>query len=367
MQSVEVSETKRMALEELLFTDFVCCGEKLFFVGNHINSLFSVDLDTKQVEFVQDRLKIVKHESAGTMRALKSGFATINLAGDVLSFYTKEGTLKEQEKIECHMHDWDNIATMENYENNIYIFPRRKKHVLKYDIVKKKIIYMDSFFEDIMEQESAGERLLICATRNNSVVYLFTKSNQMVAFDLNTEAYEIYDVPKEIRDSKSVTCYEDEIYILLKDNKVYSWKVEDKEINCIWDAEAYKHDEWYFEEMYICKEKIILLPGTGEDIVICDRETANTTVYADYPEDFKSIFPGTCSKYVNPHMVSGNKVYALLTNYMLAIDGKGKITWIKLIPPLLKDKYLYCAKHGIAISEGKIEDFLILCSLHGNQ
>lgn len=359
----KINNSKRVDIEELMFSEFIYCKNKIFFIGNVDNVLYEMDMDTKQVKYVHDKHD-VRHETVAVMCGFAGGFAAVNPQGTVLTIYNDSGRQIKKEKIDCQSDFFYNIVAMSCHKENLYFFPKARKFILKYNVENGKTVKLHNLFESVLQGKTENEELIKCATKQDDIVWLITSDGYLVSFDMETDRYVTYALPIDAMACRCMQWNGENLYFLLNSNKIYSWKKNAKKAECIWDAGEYLNKEGYFNFLQVCSNTIVLLPCFGDDVVLVDKISGEAHRYNGYPEDFKYICNSKQSKYGMGHEIFGSNIHPLRENYLMSIDAEAGIGWIKPTSPLLQEKYRYYTQRRMAFTESKTEDLLLLCNIN---
>lgn len=242
--------------------------------------------------------------------------------------------------------NWGCFSGVYLFDQVIYLFPRSTGIIYCFDIISKK-------FAQISNDK---EYHVMNSFRVQNRVYLY--GEQIICFDMcNNSIVEVY-------------CFEEDsifwmdqyqnTFFSLKDNRISIWDCYDNSESVLYKKEGLVDE---FQSFVPTKNKIFLLPGHSENILILDRKSGCLSTVS-YPDDLYYIEKGWAKYY--GYMKDGKYIWCAnrVSNYLLCIDKEMEyIKWIKLKSPNLKEEVPYLRlldKSFFSESEISIEQFLYI-------
>jgi len=244
-----------------------------------------------------------------------------------------------ERKIDVTIDEYGNYAAITSFNNNAFIFTRKKRKVYIYDPINNQLKCND------LNQE------MLLGVNIDEITWLITSDGKhFVKYDMKKEVYDVVDIDIAITNISHLTTDGIYIYILQVDGSIWRFSTSTYEISSIYKSESNK----CVGRLIILKDKYIELPSIGEDIYII--EPTGTVVYQSYPDDFKYIGNSAWSKYTDSFIYNNTMYFANRSgNYILKIDVKdGEIGWIKPKLPSHEDYVKAVMKNNYFIYEGKI-------------
>ncbi len=238
--------------------------------------------------------------------------------------------------IGCHGKDWDNYVAFVQYEGYLYIIPRYINELVKVDIksgqVKRdKKLHLDrNVYEINIEQKDFDYFRYGFQYRN--VLCLFQRqSNLVLTYDMEQGVWKEYKLSIEINDCVHAVQYNEKIYILSSEGRIYQWGMTDESVKLIVDCSGKSIKNNVFARIAITEKRLFLLPAFGESIFWIDLDTKQVEKYSSYPSDFHYCGQREWCKYYG-YCEDDNFYYFAMRsmNFILSLNKRnGREQWIK--------------------------------------
>ena len=248
-------------------------------------------------------------------------------------------------EMRCDGKQWDNCAAITKYKNKIYIFPKYKEGVIKIDLrsgktEKDKEIYSEIYSCGMGGKCKKEDKYFECGYQDGDIIWLFQESgNFVIAYDLRNDSWKKYEFSMEINHCIHVVMYNDVMYILSSEGRIFSWDAPGGAIEKIFDCSDEGENKDVYSRIAVTDKNIFLLPAFGQDILKINIEKHKAEKYSSYPEEFCYYMPEIRSKYFG--YCENDRFYYFLmrsANYILRIDKQnGEEKWIKPQIPLASE------------------------------
>ena len=352
-------QRERVSYEDCIFAAGVIADQILYFFGEKENALIEVDINTGKMKY-SDRFNESNWaiERTDFLQEWNKKLYRIPYGGRFIEEFSL--TNGKYEKIiigEGYGRDWDIFADVEMKDGFLYLFPKWEKEML-YMNTKSHKVEKWRLFSDTETSQLAGDFSCFSnALRWGDTVWLFETENGWTAiFDLNKNEWTTRVIPGRMPDCVAVCREKHNFYFLSCEGQIYSWDLDTDQYALVWEGEKEFEMKYYFGEMFSVSQKLILLPGLGDDIVIFDCEGGNWKRYNNYPHDL--VYKDAIAKYSHRFFEDDNYYYHPMwsSNYLIMIDKKtGSIRWKKMTMPLKRERMFFLQsqieKHRLTLND----------------
>ena len=337
--------------KRILFNSCVQVKNTLYAFTSFAHFIVKFDLKTKKLELVKG-LKNYKPFITQDIKNDEESIYALELNGKRMSQYHISSHECFYFNIDCDKKGWGNYAAFAKRGNYIYIFPKYTNALVRIDmqenaVYKETQLYTESKYagEAFQKDEDA---CFVCGCQCMDTVWLFQDwSNTLVAYDLSTSTWQKYEIPMKVRNCVHIIHYNDVLYILSSEGRVYTWNINDCSMELITDCTSEEEEKNKFSRIAVTDKMIVMLPGSGKDIVCISPDTKCTWIYRDYPKQFHYCAPDFWSKYCG-FCENEEKYYFAMrsANYILCIDKRNSVLqWIKPIPFPNEEEFLMFTKY----------------------
>lgn len=332
-QSLEVQRLER----ESLFPTCALVQGKLFSVTSFKRNPILGDLHTGKITLLRDLVNYDSTFAVDNMVCLGDNVFVLELNGKRLMKYNVIEKKCTYININCDKKGWGNFATIGCEGKSLYIFPIYTDGLIKVDlktskVKKEKALY--SRMQDYKINRKAQEEFTYFwrGCQFGNIVWLFPrKGNLVIAYDMETDTWQEYELSIAIENCEHVIEYTDKLYILSSKGKIYRWGMKDELVEEIADCSNSETDSTTFSRIAVTNKRIFLFPALGKDIFFIDLNTGKINKYSDYPADFRYCGPEGWSKYYGYCEDEEYYYFAMRsTNYILTLNKReGKVEWLK--------------------------------------
>lgn len=336
---------EHLSYYDYIFSAATILENRIYFFSEKENALMEIDINNWKMKYVE---KFIKYnfnidERTDLLRNVGKVIFRLPLKGEYVEVFSIDDGLYQKIKIKQYNKDWDNFIAFEVTEKFIYIFPKWEKEILKINLLSHKVdvIPLESIHDD--ENNCLKFTNFSASYRENNLLWLFEEENFRVCiYNMDKDLFYYRNIPLKIA---SCTCFckvDKNIYFLTINEGIYVWNTVTDESFLLWKGESYRNVKYYFTQIVVVLDKIIVLPGYGNDIVIIDCKSGFELHYNNYPKDF-CYLDIKWGKYLNCFEDERYYYYPMrLSAYLMAIDKEtGEIIWNKVITPLSIERVHY--------------------------
>ena len=339
-------------MRNLLFTNCTKKDSELFFLTTFMGRGFlaKMNVDSGKTEYCDIMEGFVLEKTSAVMDIFQGKIYALDSYGNNLVVFDLIRNQCKYIPLKCNYQKGNNFAAFEKYGKSYYIFPRYGNKIIILDIDKNRITEMQRSFGD-------GKKIQCICRAGNDMWILPENADQIYCYSISENKEKVYKLGRIIQNCVHSVFNESSLYILNMYGVIYRWDIERTELYEITALET-KHDEnESMSRILYAGNRLITLPGYGNYIRLFDILTEKTSVYCDYPKDFK--YQSTWLKYYG--YCEDEKFYyfaAASANYLLKIEKmSGGLTWIKVDKDSLREKTLeLLAQAGVNMfSEGGLD------------
>ncbi len=313
-----------------VFAGCVLVNQEIYFCLSGYNMLLKYDLCKGTVNTVAKLWeKEEKISSIAMMESDGENIYMLEMTGERVLRYSLVTHQCEKVIIACNQDRYNNFAAITKYGKSVYIFPRLESYIVKIENGKNVVRMAQALYHDLNQMNYEAPYFSYGIQRKNEMWLVGEQGRIIVCYQLNSDQYTIYDCPKIEEGCIHAIFFEESIYILSVTGKVYKWQKEQQEITQIIDLKA---DVGQYARLVVLKNKIVILPQTGEDILIYNLHEKSVSTYEQYPDDFKYQILEGGTKY-SDYCENDQYVYFAMqsANYLLMINKQTeKIEWKKM-------------------------------------
>lgn len=336
----------------------------LWFFNDQQNVLMKLNLQNWGIEVVYGLKGYEPSVDSATDRLIldENTIYKLEIAGKRILVCNLEDKACRYVEIGCYYQDWGNFAGFAKYEDYIYIFPRFLRDITKvstsnWEVFKVKQPYLYDY--DIGNEEE----VFFCSVQRDHDMWLFSRSKRIVIqYDMRDDSICLKYLPEEIQFCIDVVTEKNDFYILDTNNVVFKWNVESNSVDLQWENSNLYQLDMKFGKLLVTKNKFVVMPSLGADILIIDRKTKEMIVNKAYPCDFQYLASPKWTKYIS-YCEDCEYFYFPMrsANYILTINKEtGSLAWHK---PHFLDKEKYAAyldyeQKVIIEKKWEIEEFL---------
>lgn len=344
---------RRLSYKDYLFSSGVIIDHIIYFFTEKENFLMEVNMNDWKIKYLNKFIDSEYFPKGRTdlIRTIGNRIFKLVLSGKYVEEFSLEDGKYERVEIGDYNRKWNNYVAFEVNKHFLYVFPRWERKIIKIDVDNYEV----EKIEIPRKQKKDGlEEKFECfsmAYKEKSIIWLFEKgTGYIIKYDMDKNTFYRLTLPNEVNNCVDMCRVDREIYFLTYNNEIYIWNADNGKYHLLWRVKQYYKKDNYFAEMVIIKQKIILLPGFGEDIIIIDCSNNTYQIYDKYPKDFVYM-DIKWAKYINRFEDKKNYYYPMrLSNYMAVIDkNDGNIDWIQMIMPLENERMnVYFRGHLVA-------------------
>lgn len=313
-------------LEPLSFRDCIYSKNSLYFFSSEDSFPMKKNLVTGEIKVLPLHFEGNWKEGDLDLEiSIGRNLYALEREGEYLIKYDLDTYDVSHYEIDCSYRLDGNFAYLGALNDSIFIFTREAGKLVVFDTCKK--------IEKSVMYPSERNDIYICGCRMENRFFIFPQNgNRVLEYDVCENIWRVHRIQENLKKCMHVTINEDKIYILLADGTVFEWNVKREEWRRVeYDLQIYS-DQNAASRICCIKDQIIILPSTGEDIIMFGLNDRKVHVYHDYPKDFMydekkknwNKYYGYCE--TQEYYYFANRV----SNYMLAIDKeKMKLDWIK--------------------------------------
>lgn len=317
-------------MKRYLFTNCTIVQGELFLIGAFGGLLARVNLENGNMSNCEMHKSFVYEKNVVLIDYMES-YQDYIYALDSNGLNLAVIGLKNREcryiPLNCAFRSFINFVAFERFGTDYYIFPKYENRLLIYHTSNGELEEITDYLKDVNEMQ--------CACRVEEDVWILPKEADVIfCYEIATGKKKVYRLNKVLQDCIHSVFHKGYIYILNTFGVVYRWNIEKKELLEIADLKMNQNENESLSRVIHAGNKLIFLPGYGNEIKILDEYTGKIEVYQDYPEDFS--YQSTWLKYYG-YCEDENEYYfaACSGNYMLKIDKRsGKFVWMK---PIIDD------------------------------
>ena len=277
--------------------------------------------------------------------------------------------------IGCHKQAWGNYTTFAQWKGQLYIFPKYKDVIVKFEINTKKIKKIHSLYSklglDKLKLNLLKDDGFFCyGFQDRNIIWLFLKqSNLVIAYDLEQGTWKKYELSEKINNCIHAVQYGGYIYILSSEGKIYCWDATNGLIKLLVDCSDRADEDDVFSRIAVTDRNIFLFPALGEDLFCIDLEEKHIEKYMAYPRDFKYCVPDEWSKYYGYCEDENFYYFAMRSIKFIACVNKkiGSMKWIRTKFPVTEkwtEYYIKYSKNMINEKECSIDDAINYLSIN---
>ncbi|MCI5877861.1 MAG: hypothetical protein MRZ93_05540 [Lachnospiraceae bacterium] len=313
-----------------VFSGCTLSGQEMYFCMAGHEVLLKYDLNQGTTSVVAKiEMEEKKLDSIVMMQSDAEYIYMLEMNGERLVRYSLTTWQYDTIRLSCNQDRYNNFAAMGKYEHDIFIFPRCADYIVKIEDGQKAVRVGEKLYKELNEMQYNAPFFSYGVQKGNDMWLVREKGQILVRYQMDSDQYTIYDCPQLTGACIQIFAYEDRIYILSTAGKVYEWDMEEKKIEELLDLKA---REGQYARLVVLKDKIIILPQSGEDIWLFDLTDKSLSKYDSYPADFKYQIPGDGTKYSNYCENDEGYYFAQQSaNYILCINKQTEsIEWKKL-------------------------------------
>ena len=338
----------------------------IFFFNEQQNVLMKLNPQDWNVEIICDLRGYDPDNDSATGHLImdENTIYKLELAGKRVLACNLENKLCKYVEIGCHYQDWGNFAGFAKYKDNLYIFPRFLRDITKVSTISWKVLKVEQSYlynQDISETEE----VFFCSVQREHDMWLFSRSKRIVIqYDMRDDSAHLKFLPEEIQFCIDVVVEDDDFYILDTNNSVFKWNVEKNSADLQWKNLYSSQMKMEFGKLIVMKNRFIIMPSLGSNILIINRENNEMMINEIYPDDFQYVAPENWAKYINFCEDDKHFYFPMRSaNYILTIDKEeGMLSWHKPHFSNLTDYYLCLKKYSKKVmieNDLKLEDFFM--------
>lgn len=316
-----------------LFSACALLEEGLFSFTNFKGIPMILDIKTGDVKLLEDLENYDPSFAVDCLLKCKNDIFALELNGRRMMKYNVIDKACTYFEINCGEHGWGNYILFINYGRVIYIFPKYREELIKFNIETEKIqrstnLYLKKKNDQLGTPEEDRMRFS-CGCQMGKIAWFFPLNGDLaVAYDMEFDKWQEYKLSAKLDSCISVAPYKSKLYILNSKGTVYSWDVKDKLLtNCV----SIEGKIFEFSKVVVTDKRNFLLPSLGKDIIYIDLDTGQKNKYISYPEEFCYCGLDGWSKYYGYCEDEKHYYFAMRSmNYLLIVNKQdGEIKWIK--------------------------------------
>lgn len=344
---MDVKLKKQEYMEKsILFSTCALVKGKIYAITNIDNIPLVMDLKSEEISINDHLHGYNKSFTADEMICDGKDIYIFSLDGKSIMHFDAEGSSCQYYEIDCGEQAWGNYTAIAKYREFLYIFPKYKNAVIRFDTKTKAVKKESKLFNKMAENVKADGKnpFFVCGCQSeNKVWFLHSLGNLIVAYDMEQDRWEEYALPLRIMDCVYVVKYNNILYILSSEGRIYCWSVTEKFIWLLAECSNEVNKVWEFGRIVVTDEKIIVLPALGTDIVLFSLDGMQMDIYHDFPKDFQYCGPSNWSKYYGYCEDEVHYYFGLrcMTHIMCIEKQHGEIKWIKPKLPAFADYMKY--------------------------
>ena len=352
-----------------LFSTCVLVDDDIYAFTNFKRLPIKCNLKTKEMILSEDLDGYDAQFTADEMLRVGNNIYVLELNGNRVMQYDIEQRKCNYYKIGCHKEAWGNYVAFAQWKGKLYIFPKYKGEVIKFETESGKVKKISNLFSTIgvdkLSLNSQNDNLFFCyGFQDGSIVWLFGRqSNLVFAYHLETDIWRKYELSEKINDCVHAVQYSGCIYILSSEGKVYSWDRINNSIKMLADCSDGLAEYNKFARITVTDKNFFLFPGFGKDIFYVDLKNRHMEKYRAYPSDFRYYEPDGWGKYYGYCENENSYYFAMRSMNFIACVNKraGTLTWVRIILPETekwRKKYIEHNKNMIDEKECNVKDVL---------
>lgn len=345
--------------KEIFTTEGTIFNNYIYFVANYIliGAIMRIDMRTWEVSYVNDIANYYpdKVSIVGMMVREADTVYCLRLDGEMITVFDLSNNVCDYIDTGFKGENWGNFVAFKKYGKFLYLFAAKDSFVIKINIETKEL---EKIYFDKNSGSDEHKNFYSAACVIEETVWLFSESkNEAVVYNMVNDQWNIYSIPIEASGCCFAVYYENSIFLLDTANRVFQWKPEEQQLIKLWENELYYGRKYYFGNIVVTPQNIILLPRLGDEILIIDRENCAEKIYDEYPKEFQYMASEESAKYVDGCEDENYYYYLIFSaNHILRIGkANGDINWIKPKLPTKEEKYFFASEKYEIVTEEMIE------------
>lgn len=311
----------------LIFRDGVIKNNKIYTFGLFDTVLCSIDTIKKKVQ-IEDFLfdKECGAIVIDLMLAYMNDLFAISADGKYIVRYSMESHVFKIIKTDYSDKADSNFCGIARIENEVYIFTRNRGMAIVYDVVDDSIRYVDYPAEN-----DEYSTLINCS---DGIWLIPRNGNRILKLCIKTLQWETIMLQESFQECVHAVLDGNSFFFLQSNGLVIEWNYFK---NCVSknSLAVGLFDEYQTaSRLCVLNDKMIILPGQADNIVILEKGQLQARVYKDYPKDFKyDATKKLWAKYVHYTDCEDAVFFSCRTSeYILKIDRiSQQICWIKCL------------------------------------
>lgn len=336
--------------EALTFRDCVYYKQNLFFFSENTNLSVRLSLQGGEDIIFPYNCQII---SCDLEICVGNVVYVLEVSGKYMMQYDLNTHSCGFVQIDCGCNADGNFAFLSSHDNKVSIFTRDQGELVIYDIIGDTI--------ERVQYPNANSNYYITGCLFGDKCLIFPKNGKdVLEYSVIHNTWKVHSLNYDLVNCVHAIAENERIYVLLASGKILVWNYNLQEIEKIINVEEFYGTSLTASRLCLTNEKIIVLPSTAQDIIVINRINGQTSIYADYPEDFGyDLNKKNWSKYYGYCENDTEYYFACRTSkYILKIEKKnGKISWIKSEIDKFQ-AYLARNKNFVYESSGDLELFI---------
>lgn len=264
-------------MKTIISRDCVVYQDKLYFIteGNAFPAVLDYDENIIKYLPISSKVEIQPIDLALSMG---SKIYFLYVSGKGILEYDVETFSANEIIIDCNQDSDDNYAFATIVKNQVYIFTKKMK----------KIVIFDTSTKCVGEKPypaNMGEASLMCGCIQGDYIWLFPETgNKIFSYCITSGQWKQYKFPIQYHNSLHAVCGKEYLYLLTWNGEVYEFRVNDLE-NKLITSVGMDLDKGKSSRILYAEEKILILPGWGNDFYLFDLKQSELKKIAVWPDD----------------------------------------------------------------------------------
>ena len=317
----------------------------LYFFSNFSSLGMKMDLITNRITYIEKSKNDI-YENPDTvdgMEIVNGKLCILGIKGDCVCTCDLGGVGYNRITIACSEKEWGNYTAYTSYKEDVYIFPRYRRCIIKLNAHTQRVEYITELYKEVEQyilQKNWDYCEFVQGCKVGTAMWLLSENGKLlVSYDMENGETKIYELPYSITNCQQLVYANKKFYFLVGNGTVYTWNFQ--KIDTLFTIEDTCDKEYEFCRLAVTRQKIYVLPFLGNDIWVYNRKNEKVEKFETYPQEFEYLAPKGWSKYYGYCENEQYYFFAMRSmNYLLKVNkNSGQSDWIKPILPSIEEEF----------------------------